>query len=181
MTDWRATSAISHLVLARFSQLALLTKDPPPAPSPPTLTSSTPHPQSVGISWPQSSLSNPVCFACLAGVATYVCVAHLGYWDPQGPDLSNCTSPWVNHIMQKVSLNDAAAAAAAGFGVKLPLKDVHCGATEPFLTREDAATAGKDLGHASVFICSPQYSHFDAQSAASPLRRGEMEMSDKVT
>ena len=37
------------------------------------------------------------------GVATYVCVAQLGYWDPQGPDLSNCTSPWVNHIMQKVS------------------------------------------------------------------------------
>lgn len=182
MTDWRATSAVSHLVLARFSQLALLTKDHPPAPSnpththtPPTLTPSTPHPQSVGISWPQSSLSHPVCFACLAGVATYVCVAHLGYWDPQGPDLSNCTSPWVNHIMQKVSLSDAAAAAAAaagGVGVKLPLKDVHCEATEPFLTREDAATAGKDLGHASVFICSPQYSHFDAQSAASPLRRG---------
>lgn len=52
-----------------------------------------------------SMLSNSVCFACLAGVATYMCVAHLGYWDPQGPDLSNCTSPWVNHIMQKVSLN----------------------------------------------------------------------------
>lgn len=49
-----------------------------------------------------------------AGVATYVCVAHLGYWDPQGPDLSNCTSPWVNHIMQKVSLNAVLAAAAAG-------------------------------------------------------------------
>lgn len=46
-----------------------------------------------------------VCFTCLAGVATYMCVSHLGYWDPQGPDLSNCTSPWVNQIMQKVSLN----------------------------------------------------------------------------
>uniref|UniRef100_A0A667XF15 Adhesion G protein-coupled receptor L3 n=1 Tax=Myripristis murdjan TaxID=586833 RepID=A0A667XF15_9TELE len=54
----------------------------------------------------------PVCFACLAGVATYVCVAHLGYWDPQGPDLSNCTSPWVNHIMQKLRSGETAAIVA---------------------------------------------------------------------
>lgn len=52
-------------------------------------------------------MSHPVCCSCLEGVATYVCLAHLGYWDPRGPDLSNCTSPWVNHIMQKVSLSAA--------------------------------------------------------------------------
>lgn len=51
-----------------------------------------------------SALSYYLPFAYLAGVATYMCVAHLGHWDTQGPDLSNCTSPWVNHIMQKVSL-----------------------------------------------------------------------------
>lgn len=53
-----------------------------------------------------SALSYPVCFTYHAGVATYVC--RMGYWDSHGPDLSNCTSPWVNHIMQKVSLNGAA-------------------------------------------------------------------------
>uniref|UniRef100_A0A8C5NF18 Adhesion G protein-coupled receptor L3 n=1 Tax=Gouania willdenowi TaxID=441366 RepID=A0A8C5NF18_GOUWI len=47
-----------------------------------------------------------------ARVATYVCMAHLGYWDPQGPDLSNCTSPWVNHIMQKLRSGETAAIVA---------------------------------------------------------------------
>lgn len=175
MTEWTATGAVLHLLLARFIKLALTTTDDSP-PRPPCPPRPTPHPQSVAISWPRSSLSNPVCFACLAGVATYVCVAHLGYWDPQGPDLSNCTSPWVNHIMQKVSLNDA----AAGFVVQLPPENVSCGRSR-FSPAQDAATAGKDLGHTSVFICSPQYPHFDAQNAASLLRRREMEMSDKVT
>ncbi|TNN61191.1 Adhesion G protein-coupled receptor L3 [Liparis tanakae] len=59
-----------------------------------------------------SALSHPVCFACLEGVATYVCVAHLGYWNPRGPDLSNCTSPWVNHIMQKLRSGETAAIVA---------------------------------------------------------------------
>lgn len=58
-------------------------------------------------------------FVCLPGVATYVCVAQQGYWDPQGPDLSNCTSPWVNHIMQKVSVT--AGGGHCGYAA-LPLK-----------------------------------------------------------
>lgn len=36
------------------------------------------------------------------GVAAYACVGPDGYWDPQGPDFSNCTSPWVTIIDQKV-------------------------------------------------------------------------------
>lgn len=32
----------------------------------------------------------------------YLCMGPEGYWDPQGPNLSNCTSPWVNVITQKV-------------------------------------------------------------------------------
>lgn len=127
-----ATSAVQHLLLVRFSKLALHT---------------------LGV-WPRSFLSHPVCSACLAGVATYGCVAHLGYWDPQGPDLSNCTSPWVNHIMQKVSPNDAA--------VKLPPEFMSCG-------RRHFSPAEKDLGHASVFICSPQYI---VMHRALPLRGG---------
>ncbi len=35
-----------------------------------------------------------------SGVATFNCL--LGYWNPKGPDLSNCTSPWTNHITQRV-------------------------------------------------------------------------------
>ncbi|KAL0596211.1 Adhesion G protein-coupled receptor L3 [Plecturocebus cupreus] len=39
--------------------------------------------------------------AGITGVSTYLCLAPDGIWDPQGPDLSNCSSPWVNHITQK--------------------------------------------------------------------------------
>lgn len=43
------------------------------------------------------------CFFLSVGVSTYLCLAPDGIWDPQGPDLSNCSSPWVNHITQKVN------------------------------------------------------------------------------
>ncbi|XP_061687116.1 adhesion G protein-coupled receptor L3 isoform X1 [Syngnathoides biaculeatus] len=67
------------------------------------------------ISWPrtqQGQLAKQPCPVGTLGVATYVCVARLGYWDPQGPDLSNCTSPWVNHIMQKLRSGETAAIVA---------------------------------------------------------------------
>uniref|UniRef100_A0A3P9AB52 Adhesion G protein-coupled receptor L3 n=1 Tax=Esox lucius TaxID=8010 RepID=A0A3P9AB52_ESOLU len=33
----------------------------------------------------------------------------LGFWDPQGPNLSNCTSPWVSVITQKLKTGETAA------------------------------------------------------------------------
>uniref|UniRef100_A0AAQ5ZT78 Adhesion G protein-coupled receptor L3 n=1 Tax=Amphiprion ocellaris TaxID=80972 RepID=A0AAQ5ZT78_AMPOC len=90
---------------------------PPAAPQPPALP-----PQdfcsprvTADISWPQTQQGQTAKQPCpvgTLGVATYVCVAHLGYWDPQGPDLSNCTSPWVNHIMQKLRSGETAAIVA---------------------------------------------------------------------
>ncbi|XP_031727874.1 adhesion G protein-coupled receptor L3 isoform X3 [Anarrhichthys ocellatus] len=90
---------------------------PPAAPQPPALP-----PQdfcnprvTADILWPrtqQGHMAKQPCPVGTLGVATYVCVAHLGYWDPQGPDLSNCTSPWVNHIMQKLRSGETAAIVA---------------------------------------------------------------------
>ncbi|XP_041640786.1 adhesion G protein-coupled receptor L3 isoform X6 [Cheilinus undulatus] len=90
---------------------------PPAAPQPPVLP-----PQdfcsprvTADISWPrtqQGQTAKQPCPVGTLGVATYVCVAHVGYWDPQGPDLSNCTSPWVNHIMQKLRSGETAAIVA---------------------------------------------------------------------
>uniref|UniRef100_A0A8D1GJY9 Adhesion G protein-coupled receptor L3 n=1 Tax=Sus scrofa TaxID=9823 RepID=A0A8D1GJY9_PIG len=45
----------------------------------------------------------------ILGVSTYLCLAPDGIWDPQGPDLSNCSSPWVNHITQKLKSGETAA------------------------------------------------------------------------
>lgn len=36
----------------------------------------------------------------LLGTASYLCST--GVWHPKGPDLSNCTSHWVNQVAQKV-------------------------------------------------------------------------------
>ncbi|XP_057699312.1 adhesion G protein-coupled receptor L3 isoform X9 [Corythoichthys intestinalis] len=90
---------------------------PPAAPQPPVMP-----PQdfcssrvTADISWPrtqQGQLAKQPCPVGTLGVATYMCMAHLGYWDPQGPDLSNCTSPWVNHIMQKLRSGETAAIVA---------------------------------------------------------------------
>ncbi|KAG7461877.1 hypothetical protein MATL_G00195780 [Megalops atlanticus] len=64
------------------------------------------------ILWPQTQqgqVAKQPCPTGTIGVATYVCMAPDGYWDPQGPDLSNCTSPWVNHITQKLKSGETAA------------------------------------------------------------------------
>lgn len=39
------------------------------------------------------------------GTASYLCMASTGTWNPKGPDLSNCTSHWVNQLAQKVGWN----------------------------------------------------------------------------
>lgn len=36
------------------------------------------------------------------GIASFQCMADQVMWNPRGPDLSNCTSPWVNQVAQKV-------------------------------------------------------------------------------
>ncbi|XP_041115515.1 adhesion G protein-coupled receptor L3 [Polyodon spathula] len=64
------------------------------------------------ISWPktrQGQVAKQPCPPGMIGVATFVCLAPDGYWDPQGPDLSNCTSPWVNQITHKLKSGETAA------------------------------------------------------------------------
>nr|XP_023685397.1 adhesion G protein-coupled receptor L3-like isoform X2 [Paramormyrops kingsleyae] len=68
--------------------------------------------EEADVSWPkthQGQVAKQPCPAGTIGVATYTCLPHDGYWDPQGPDLSNCTSPWVSHITQKMRIGETAA------------------------------------------------------------------------
>lgn len=57
----------------------------------------------------QGQTAKQPCPAGTIGVSTYLCLAPDGIWDPQGPDLSNCSSPWVNHITQKLKSGETAA------------------------------------------------------------------------
>ncbi|XP_065545749.1 adhesion G protein-coupled receptor L3 isoform X5 [Lathamus discolor] len=49
----------------------------------------------------QGQVAKQPCPMGSIGVATFRCLAPDGIWEPQGPDLSNCSSPWINHITQK--------------------------------------------------------------------------------
>ncbi|XP_031416297.1 adhesion G protein-coupled receptor L3 isoform X1 [Clupea harengus] len=66
------------------------------------------------ISWPrthQGQISKQPCPTGTIGVSTYMCTP-LGYWEPQGPDLSNCSSPWTNYITQRMRSGETAAVVA---------------------------------------------------------------------
>ncbi|XP_041841716.1 adhesion G protein-coupled receptor L3-like isoform X11 [Melanotaenia boesemani] len=69
----------------------------------------------MDISWPktkQGMVARMPCPPGTIGVASYSCVGPEGYWDAQGPDLTNCTSPWVNIINQKIKAGETAAVIA---------------------------------------------------------------------
>ncbi|XP_029696794.1 adhesion G protein-coupled receptor L3-like isoform X12 [Takifugu rubripes] len=69
----------------------------------------------MDVSWPKTKpglVSRMPCPPGTIGVASYTCVGPEGYWDPQGPDFSNCTSPWVNLISQKIKAGETAAVIA---------------------------------------------------------------------
>ncbi|NXX27332.1 AGRL3 protein, partial [Nicator chloris] len=57
----------------------------------------------------QGQVAKQPCPLGSIGVATFRCLAPDGIWEPQGPDLSNCSSPWINHITQKMKSGEMAA------------------------------------------------------------------------
>ncbi|KAM7409511.1 hypothetical protein PAMA_001139 [Pampus argenteus] len=64
------------------------------------------------IMWPQTQrgmLVERPCPKGTRGTASYLCVLSTGVWHPKGPDLSNCTSHWVNQVAQKIRSGENAA------------------------------------------------------------------------
>ncbi|NWQ76669.1 AGRL3 protein, partial [Columbina picui] len=57
----------------------------------------------------QGQVAKQPCPVGSIGVATFRCLTPDGIWEPQGPDLSNCSSPWINHITQKMRSGEMAA------------------------------------------------------------------------
>ncbi|XP_030050573.1 adhesion G protein-coupled receptor L1 [Microcaecilia unicolor] len=64
------------------------------------------------VQWPatqQGMLVERPCPKGTRGIASFQCLPVLGVWNPRGPDLSNCTSPWVNQVAQKIKSGENAA------------------------------------------------------------------------
>ncbi|KAF1600961.1 UNVERIFIED_CONTAM: Adhesion G protein-coupled receptor L3, partial [Eudyptes pachyrhynchus] len=86
----------------------------PPASSqlPPASAESCDAMEARDIMWSrtrQGQVAKQPCPMGSIGVATFRCLAPDGIWEPQGPDLSNCSSPWINHITQKMKSGEMAA------------------------------------------------------------------------
>ncbi|XP_073451164.1 adhesion G protein-coupled receptor L3 isoform X7 [Aquarana catesbeiana] len=56
----------------------------------------------------QGQTAKQPCPLGTVGVATYTCSSE-GVWNTKGPDLSNCSSPWISHIGQKLKSLETAA------------------------------------------------------------------------
>uniref|UniRef100_A0A8C5ALV6 Adhesion G protein-coupled receptor L2 n=1 Tax=Gadus morhua TaxID=8049 RepID=A0A8C5ALV6_GADMO len=108
-------------------QAPLLPPPPPPAAAAPAAAPPTPSPrpgvlpllerfcdarERREIVWPQTQRGMAVERPCpkgTRGTASYLCVLSTGAWHPKGPDLSNCTSHWVNQVAQKIRSGENAA------------------------------------------------------------------------
>uniref|UniRef100_I3J0L6 Adhesion G protein-coupled receptor L1 n=1 Tax=Oreochromis niloticus TaxID=8128 RepID=I3J0L6_ORENI len=65
-----------------------------------------------GVQWPTTQRGETVDRPCpkgSLGIASFQCLADQVMWNPRGPDLSNCTSPWVNQVAQKIKSGENAA------------------------------------------------------------------------
>uniref|UniRef100_A0A672PJY3 Adhesion G protein-coupled receptor L1 n=1 Tax=Sinocyclocheilus grahami TaxID=75366 RepID=A0A672PJY3_SINGR len=69
-----------------------------------------------GVQWPATQRGETVDRPCpkgSLGIASFQCLSSPVLWNPRGPDLSNCTSPWVNQVAQKIKSGENAANIAA--------------------------------------------------------------------
>ncbi|XP_077576026.1 adhesion G protein-coupled receptor L1b isoform X2 [Stigmatopora nigra] len=65
-----------------------------------------------GVQWPPTLKGETVERPCpkgSLGIASYGCMISPVSWSSRGPDLSNCTSPWVSQIAQKIKSGENAA------------------------------------------------------------------------
>ncbi|XP_034737727.1 adhesion G protein-coupled receptor L2 isoform X20 [Etheostoma cragini] len=88
------------------------TTSPPPLESFPLLERFCAATENRDITWPQTQrgmLVERPCPKGTRGTASYLCVLSTGAWHPKGPDLSNCTSHWVNQVAQKIRSGENAA------------------------------------------------------------------------
>nr|XP_033771720.1 adhesion G protein-coupled receptor L2 isoform X5 [Geotrypetes seraphini] len=126
-----STTTIASQKIPMSTTLAGGIKEGSRGPKPPPLISTTklPPPTSAfplperfceadekrGISWPQTQRGVIVERPCpkgTRGTASYLCMVSTGTWNPKGPDLSNCTSHWVNQLAQKIRSGENAASLA---------------------------------------------------------------------
>ncbi|XP_034438524.1 adhesion G protein-coupled receptor L2 isoform X17 [Hippoglossus hippoglossus] len=127
-TTTTTTTTTAHRGVANTSTTTGLKEGSRGAPKPPPVIPQTTSPPPLesfplperfceatekrDIMWPQTQRGMVVERPCpkgTRGTASYLCVRSTGAWHPKGPDLSNCTSHWVNQVAQKIRSGENAA------------------------------------------------------------------------
>uniref|UniRef100_A0A1A8L8J1 Latrophilin 2 n=1 Tax=Nothobranchius pienaari TaxID=704102 RepID=A0A1A8L8J1_9TELE len=116
---WGAANTTTTTVLKEGSRRAPKpppvipqTTSPPPLESFPLQERFCKATEKRDIMWPQTQrgmLVERPCPKGTRGTASYLCVLSTGDWHLKGPDLSNCTSHWVNQVAQKILSGENAA------------------------------------------------------------------------
>uniref|UniRef100_A0A3B5M361 Uncharacterized protein n=1 Tax=Xiphophorus couchianus TaxID=32473 RepID=A0A3B5M361_9TELE len=101
-----------HPDLRPITATVPVTRRPPPPPAPQGPDRPFCETQLIrGIQWPTTQRGETVDRPCpkgSLGIASFQCLADQVIWNPRGPDLSNCTSPWVNQVAQKIKSGENA-------------------------------------------------------------------------
>uniref|UniRef100_A0A673WQT0 Adhesion G protein-coupled receptor L1a n=1 Tax=Salmo trutta TaxID=8032 RepID=A0A673WQT0_SALTR len=111
-TTGESTQSPEMCVDVTFTSTVPVTRRPPrppvQGPEPQVCESSVAR----GVQWPSTQRGETVDRPCpkgSLGIASFQCLAAPVMWNPRGPDLSNCTSPWVNQVAQKIKSGENAA------------------------------------------------------------------------
>uniref|UniRef100_A0A3B3TKJ6 Adhesion G protein-coupled receptor L1 n=1 Tax=Poecilia latipinna TaxID=48699 RepID=A0A3B3TKJ6_9TELE len=101
-----------HPDLRPITATVPITRRPPPPPAPQGPDRYFCETKLIrGIQWPTTQRGETVDRPCpkgSLGIASFQCLADQVIWNPRGPDLSNCTSPWVNQVAQKIKSGENA-------------------------------------------------------------------------
>uniref|UniRef100_A0A3B3Y8G2 Adhesion G protein-coupled receptor L1a n=1 Tax=Poecilia mexicana TaxID=48701 RepID=A0A3B3Y8G2_9TELE len=101
-----------HPDLRPITATVPITRRPPPPPAPQGPDRHFCETKLIrGIQWPTTQRGETVDRPCpkgSLGIASFQCLADQVIWNPRGPDLSNCTSPWVNQVAQKIKSGENA-------------------------------------------------------------------------
>ncbi|MBN3289325.1 AGRL1 protein, partial [Polypterus senegalus] len=118
-TQLTTTTSVKPVPPTSTSTVSSTTTKPLPLPSHPigAINQMVPEPRpegriTRGVQWPstqQGVLVERPCPKGSRGIAAFQCLSSPVMWNPGGPDLSNCTSPWVNQVAQKIKSGENAA------------------------------------------------------------------------
>ncbi|XP_075917801.1 adhesion G protein-coupled receptor L3-like [Petromyzon marinus] len=134
-----------------------------PAFCPPTLAHAVQWPQ-----LPPGKTAERPCPAGAVGTALYTCDAVAGAWSARGPDLSNCTSAWVNRIAKWTLAHLSPSCSFWSYSSHTTRGNWSSHGCEPLPSNSSSAHAACSCGHLNNLAVLVARGHVEFPSPAPP-------------